>query len=465
MSKKILLIRSTMPGAKGKTVAHNMDAIMPPLGLMFLSSCLKKWGRHSYDVKLLDIGVKVARMDEMDQRIRDYSPDVVGISGLTCEEHRILDVADRVKKYNRNCPVIVGGPYASSDPQKVAKQKNIDFVSVHEAEYTFVELVDSLCSGGKSSQVKGFMSGNGKTHFPGNGKQPDQLDHLPFPDWNLVNINDYSASFNFNAPFLKSDRYMPIFTSRGCPYQCIYCHNLYGKEIRLRSAENILQELDILYNQYNIREIQIIDDIFNLHKDRVMELCQGIMDRKWDLSISFPNGVRGDILDRETIQALKMAGCYSMTFAVESTSERLQTMLKKNLNIGKLVENVSTAHHLGIMTFGFFMMGFPTETRKEMLDTMKFAEESLIDFPRVFQVRPHPGTLLFDLAVSEGFDPGKYHYGDYTYFSQKVNCSPLEDNEFHRLYSEGVYRINRDSRRLANQKKIFDSGMIGKYVY
>lgn len=465
--RKVLLIRSTVPGAKGHTVAQNQDAIMPPLGLMYLSSCLKKWGRHRYDVKLLDVGVEAGKMEELQGMINSFAPDFAGISGLTCEEHRILEIAAMVKDYNPACPVVLGGPYASSDPKHAAEKKDMDFVAVNEAEYTFVELLDALSGGGDARKVKGFMSrnGDGRPVFTGEGKRPDELDALPFPDWDLVNIDDYACSFNFNAPFLRSERYFPMFTSRGCPYHCIYCHNLYGKQIRLRSIDNIMEELEILYGRYGIREIQIIDDIFNLHRERVLELCDRIVERGWDLSISFPNGVRGDILDRETIAALKDAGCYSMTFAVETTSRRLQKLLQKNLNIPKLVENVRIASELGIITFGFFMIGFPTETREEMLDTMDFAEKSLLDFPRVFQVRPHPGTPLFDMAVKEGFDPDKYQYGHYTYFSQKVNCSPLGDEDFHRLYSEGVYRINRAEHRIARQKEIFAGGLIRKYVY
>ncbi len=467
MKPKVLLIRSTMPGAKGCTVAQNQDAIMPPLGLMYLSSCLKKWGKYPYDVKLLDIGVEMMNLAELEQKLRELAPDLVGISSLTCEAHRTLEIVEMVKKYKADCPVVLGGPYASSDAKEAANQKGVDYVAVNEAEYTFVDLLDTIFSGEDVSLVKGFImnNGNGGPVFTGEGRQPKELDRLPFPDWNLVNIDDYSSSFNFNAPFLKSEKYFPIFTSRGCPYLCIYCHNLYGKTIRLRSISNILEELELLVNDLGIREIQIIDDIFNLHRERVLEFCERVIARKWDLSISFPNGVRGDILDRETIEALKEAGCYSMTFAVETTSSRLQKMLKKNLNIEKLVENIKVATDLGVITFGFFMIGFPTESREEMLDTLRFAEKSLLHFPRVFQVRPHPGTPLFDLAVQEGFDPDKYSYGHYTYFSQKVNCSSLEDNEFHNLYSEGVYRINRDARRLEHQKKIFDSGLIGKYVY
>jgi radical SAM superfamily enzyme YgiQ (UPF0313 family) len=467
MKHKVLLIRSTIPGAKGHTVAQNQDAIMPPLGLMYLSSCLKKWGRHPYDVKLLDVGVEMEKSSELQERINAYAPDFVGISGMTCEEFRILEISEMVKNYNPECPVILGGPYASSDSKHAASQRHVDFVAVNEAEYTLVDLLDTLAGGGDASKVKGFMSrnGNGSPVFSGEGKRPETLDDLPFPDWDLVNLDDYACSFNFNAPFLKRERYFPLFTSRGCPYHCIYCHNLYGKQIRLRSIGNILEELGILYERYGVREIQIIDDIFNLHRERVLELCGKIVERGWDLSISFPNGVRGDILDRETIEALKDAGCYSMTFAVETTSQRLQKLLQKNLLIQKLVDNVRIASELKIITFGFFMIGFPTETREEMLDTLEFAEKSLIDFPRVFQVRPHPGTPLFDLAVKEGFDPQKYQSGHYTYFSQKVNCSPLEDEDFHKLYSEGVYRINKANHRILRQKEIFYGGLIGKYVY
>ena len=467
MKPRILLIRSTLPGAKGDTVAQNQDAIMPPLGLLYLSSSLKAFGKYSYEVRLIDLGVETHKMQELEAKIRSFEPHVVGIGGMTCEADRIREIAAMVKAWRRDCPVVLGGPYASSEPHNVARLEDIDFVAVNEAEYTFVELVDALWSGGDSSMVKGFVrkNGDGNPVFTGEGRHPSRLDEIPFPDWDLVNVEDYSNSFNFNAPFLKNERYMPIFTSRGCPYHCIYCHNLYGKTVRLRSMENIFQELEILYHRHKIREIQIIDDIFNLHRERVLEFCAGIKERQWDLGISFPNGVRGDILDRETIQALKEAGCYSMTFAVETTSLRLQKMLKKNLHIEKLVENVRIAAEEGIITFGFFMVGFPTETREEMQDTMEFAERSLIDFPRVFQVRPHPGTALFDLAVQEGFDPGKYNYGHYTYFSQRVNCSPLKDEEFHGLYSEGVYRINREPARLERQRRIFDSGLIGKYVY
>ncbi len=168
-------------------------------------------------------------------------------------------------------------------------------------------------------------------------------------------------------------RCAPIFTSRGCPFGCIYCHNVFGKKFRARSAENVLDELSMLKREYNIGEIEIIDDCFNIDLSRAKEIARGIIDRKLDIAISFPNGIRADHMDKELVDLLKEAGTYRVYYAVETASPRLQKLIRKNVDLDRPKEIVDYTAAQGIMTCGFFMMGFPTETEEEIRMTIDYA--------------------------------------------------------------------------------------------
>jgi radical SAM superfamily enzyme YgiQ (UPF0313 family) len=194
--------------------------------------------------------------------------------------------------------------------------------------------------------------------------------------------------------------------------------------------------------KYGFKEFEIIDDCFNLDRKRMYEILTGIRDRLSDVKLHFPNDLRTDILEQEDMALLKQAGTVSASFAIETSSPRMQEMIRKNLNIEKVVCAINAAVDAGIYSTGFFMIGFPTETYKEACDTIDFAASSSLHRVLLFNPIPFPGTGLAEMAADTLknknliFDPQKINYHTST-----LNISAMSDREFNRVFRKAYIRL------------------------
>jgi radical SAM superfamily enzyme YgiQ (UPF0313 family) len=337
--------------------------------------------------------------------------------------------------------VIAGGAHVSAWTDDVIEDLNVDVLAFGEGEETFDEIVTAVSNGGEPVGIKGTAwRVDGGTEF-GPPREPiSDLDRLPFPAWDLVRIESYERLPRPGN--VRRNRYMPIFTSRGCPFQCAYCHRTFPKRFRARSAENVLQELTTLAETYGINDIEIHDDAFNLDLTRAKKICKGIIERGLNLSIAFPNGVRSDRLDRELVSLLARAGTTNMGVAVDTASQRLQKRVGRLLDIDRVRDAISWAKREGITTVGYFMLGFPTETREELEATVRFAEESDLLFASFFIVTPYPGTPLWEETVGKT-GPSLPTYKDLNVFSGYFNLSEVDGGELRRIQRSAYCRFYR----------------------
>ena len=407
MMPRVLLIR---------TDSRSIPRVLsPPLGILYLASVLKSWAKHDFQVEVFDQRLWEKPWPLLQRRLEEFRPDLVGLSTLTFEDREMRQTADLVKKYSPSCPVVVGGPHGTIFYPEILTDENIDFVVVGEGEKSFIELADRLAEGGSNNPpLKGIaFRQDGKVFFPGGREPIADLDSLPFPAWDLVDLDRYPRFADFNGGLGKG-RYMGIFTSRACPYQCIYCHSVFGKGFRARSPENVVREIDTLVSQFRVKEFQVYDDCFNLDRDRVIAIARLIVDRGHKIRISFTTGVRGDLLDQEVLTWLRKAGGYSITIAIETASLRLQKLIGKNLDLEKVKTAIVTADRLGFLVKGLFMLGFPTETREELEATARLARELPLFNASFFTVVPFAKTPMWDMfqAAYPGynFDYQQHHY-------------------------------------------------------
>jgi radical SAM superfamily enzyme YgiQ (UPF0313 family) len=294
--------------------------------------------------------------------------------------------------------VVAGGPHATDSPQDVLANRSFDCAVIGEGEETAVELVRCFLAGEPLGDVKGLaVRAPGGTVKVSHRPPLTDLDTLPLPDHRLVDFLGINSgyvdfSFRYNTPHAN------LFTSRGCPYRCIYCHQMFGKKYHGHSARRIMAEIRALHDDFGITRFQIIDDIFNIDKRRAMELFESISRSGMKLTLSFPNAVRGDLVDAELVDAMWEAGVRYVAYAVETASPRLQKLIKKNLNLDRIAEAIRLSTARGIVTKGFFMVGFPTETEEEARQTIEFAKQSDLVLALFFTVVYFPGTELHRLA-------------------------------------------------------------------
>jgi anaerobic magnesium-protoporphyrin IX monomethyl ester cyclase len=426
---KILLIKAE------QNAPTNYHA--PPLGIMAVAANLRL--RSGADVRIVHQPVAGVGCDDLGPIIREFAPDWVGISAITFESKGLHRAAAVAKDVRKDLTVVAGGPHASFYTPEVMADPNVDYAVLGEGDRSAVELSAALRTGGPFDHIDGLAwRKGGELHVSPQTRFIEELDDLPFPAWDLVDIPAYAKYERMSRIGTRS--YMGLFTTRACPYRCVYCHRMFGKRLRRRSPENVMAELRALHDDHGVRDFEIVDDCFNFDLKRAKAIFDLIIASGLKLRLMFPNGVRGDHLDEEFMIKGRAAGVAAMSFGIETASPRLQELLHKNLDLEKVSQAVALARKHHIMTLGFFMLGFPTETAEELAMTIDFAVRSDLHAVNFFAVTPFAGTDLAEWATREGksvacdFD-NPFMGGGFT------NLTDLPDRQLKRMRQRGVLRF------------------------
>jgi anaerobic magnesium-protoporphyrin IX monomethyl ester cyclase len=429
---KILLIKPRFLDLKPRIITQ-------PMGLMYIGAMLKK---ASHELKIHDCALDYKQLQILRRTIKDWQPDFIGISIIITEVEQTKKIMSIIREIRSDVPVTFGGPWPSANPDESIKTLGADYVVIGEGEFVFPELIEALNHGRPTESIPGTVSlvnGNVKIN-PGRHLTEEELDNLPFPAWDLLDHKLYAKMHSM--PAVGCRRYMAIVTSRGCPYKCAYCHQTMGKVFRQRSVRSVVAEMEDLRFKFGFREMEIIDDCFNLDRKRMYEILTGIRDRIGDARLHFPNGLRADLIEPRDMDVFKQAGTVSVIFAVETASPRLQKMIRKNLNLEKTLHAIKASTRAGIYSSGFFMIGFPTESYKEASDTVEFAVRSTLHRPMFLHVVPYAGTELAEMTThrlkneKSASDPQEM-----TFHASTVNISAMSDRELQRVFRHAHMRV------------------------
>lgn len=379
---KILLIQ---PPAR--RLEHE-SIVVPPLGLAYLAAMLEAKG---YDVRILDAFALRQSWGYFEEAVKAAGADIIGMGGMTPvidNTYRALKICRKYCKY-----LVVGGPHVTIFKESILKEvPEADFAVYGEGEETFLELVDSLNSKSKVSGIAGTVSRHNV-----NPSRPliQDLDKLPFPSRHLLPNNRYKYIF------AKRKTVTTMFTSRGCPYQCIFCDkSVFGSKCRLRSAENVLTEIGEIIERFKDISIVFYDDLFTLDKERVIRICTGILERGFKFDWKCEGRV--DRIDEEMLGWMKKAGCSMIAYGVESGNQAGIDYLKKNTKIEDIRNAFSLTHKRGIESMAYFILGIPVETYEDERRTIEFAKEINPDYAQFSVLSPFPGTELYRNSIREG---------------------------------------------------------------
>ncbi len=435
---KVLLI-------KPRFIGLEFPLITQPLGLMYIGSMLKAAG---HEPKIHDCALDHKDLHVLRRILREWPPDFIGVSIIITEMEETKKIMELIRAICPEIPVTFGGPWPSANPEKSIMEFGADFVVMGEGELVFPELIDAINRKLPTDSIAGTASwcdGHVKIN-PGRPLTEDELNQLPFPAWELLDHKLYAKMHS--AAIMGRRPYMAMITSRGCPYQCVYCHQTMGKVFRKRSAQSVLSEMEELHFNQGFKEFEIIDDCFNFDRERMIAILTGIRDRLGNVKLHFPN-MRADRLESQDMALLKQAGTVSAAFAIETASPRLQKMIRKNLNIEKAVCAMNASVKQGIYSMGYFMIGFPTETYEEAKATIHFAIRSSLHRALFYIPIPFAGTGLAGMAAKAIKEKNiNVNLQKLSYFKNSLNLSVMSDDELHRSFRMAYRRFYLHPRRI-----------------
>lgn len=365
--------------------------ISPPLGLLYIAASLKEDG---HNVSLVDYNLEKISDDDLYRIIAGRKIEAVGISVVTPKVYGAMRLARLIKERNPHIIIIAGGPHATLVPEELIKEcPSIDFIIQGEGEIRSRELFSKLENKTDYGSVDGLVFKKSGQII--NNKVKDyiaDLNALPLPARELIDIKHYANK-------LKTSVYpaTTMMTSRGCPFQCIYCSKpITGSRIRSVSPKKVLEEIEELVNKYDIREIIFYDDSFTIDKPRVMKICDMIIERK--IKVRWQCETRVNLVDQEMLDKMKEAGCYLIAYGIESGSDRVLSILKKGIVKEQIRKAVEITKKARIQILGYFMLGIPGETEQDIKETIKFSKELDLDFAQFSIATAYPGTELYRIA-------------------------------------------------------------------
>lgn len=401
---KIIFVNTPLPRAKLQGQFKDVANILPPLGIGYMAAVLEKNGFSPKIIDCLPLGMSVEALIE---ELKREKPDIVGFSSTVIFINTTKEAARMVKEALPETVVILGGPHVTSLPEETMQCKDFDIGVLHEGEYTFLELAEALekdrglmCRKEKLAKIKGivFRDANEKLVFTDQRPLICNLDELPFPARHLFPpLGVYSP---VEASF-KRRPYAHLMSSRGCPYQCIFCDSkIFGHTVRVRSPENVIAELELLVKKYGVREVRFFDDTFTFDRKRVFELCRLMKERVPDLV--WTAITRVNCVDPEMLKAMADAGCWQISYGLESGNQRILNIMKKGTTLEQGRNAIKWTKAAGMETRAYFIFGMPGESAETINDTVRFAKELDLDVVTFYNVTLMPGNELYQIANREG---------------------------------------------------------------
>ncbi len=397
---KVALISTTWSIPKGY---DDRIRVPYPIGLIELAAVLEQ---HNIEVMLIDalgegwnqkkvIGDNtIIGLDDTDiiEKLKNFKPDYIGIGSLfTSQRDNVIRLAKSIKKNLKDVKLIVGGVDATICSNELTKY--FDYIIQGEADKSLLNLI---LHGSNTKIIKSDII--------------KDLNILPMPAYHLLNFQNYfdAGEAGLSSRGITINKWMSIFTSRGCPYHCNFCsiNLISSRKWRGKDPKKVLDEIECLNKKYGINYFFIEDDNMTLDVKRAEEIFDGIVKRKLKISFEFPNGIRADTMTKRLAKKLKKAGCKKVIFGIENgNQEFLKNVIHKNLDLNKVISATKICYKEGIQVGGFFIIGIPGENLNIMLSSiwfaMKLASHGMA--PGFTLATPLPKTEMFEDALKKGY--------------------------------------------------------------
>ena len=434
---KVVFVRP--PNLQKSGEWKKQGVIRCPLNIALLASFVRE--RGGYECSLVDFEAReISSPREMAEMVLGESPRYVCITTLTPRYPTVVRMAQEIKKLDPAVIIIAGGPHVTGSPE-TAVCDAISYGIVGEGEEALLELLDTLEKGRDASGVRNLIYPDNSTIRINPARDfIKDLDRLPFPAWDLMNLDEYVDPAYFEG------RHLAIFSGRGCPYDCSFCASrvTWQGKVRLRSVEDVLGEIRHIVHVLGVRNLMFWDDTFASNKKRAIDICNHIREEKLD--INYTVQLRGDSICEELVKVLKDSGCAFAGVGVESGNDRILEQIGKKETKELFRNAVRIMKDGGLPIIASYIIGLPGDTHHTIKETLDFALELEADQSKFMILTPCPGTRVYDLAVKRGLaNPASFEQMESLnyYDSVAINLSEVSDEDLIRYQDEAYARFDR----------------------
>lgn len=424
------------------------------MGIAYLASVLKEKG---HDVHVYNMAIYHYSISEMLELYKNHRFDVIGI-GFICGYYsfkEVTKICDALNTIDRPRVILGGhGPSPAPAAEFFLKRLQAEFVVLGEAELSLPMLIDALEKGTSYTDLPGIAYRDSNTVYFNKRMDPvKNLDTIPFPAWELFPMESYIA--NHPEPTKPEDRFGNVFTSRGCPFVCNFCYRM-ERGIRMRSVDNVMEEIGTLIDRYKINYIQFQDELMMVSERRILELCDGIEKNKFKFEFQF-NG-RLDIVTRVMLKRLKEVGCRFINYGIESADQKVLDNMDKRLTLEQIHKGLQMTIDSGIdpgVNILFGNIGDTRETFKKGFELLK-KYDTFCQNRTIKPVTPFPGTPLYDYAIDKGLlkDAEDFYIKHINSDSFTVNFSNVPDEEAYKLIFDANSFLIKEYHRRKGEAQI-----------
>jgi radical SAM superfamily enzyme YgiQ (UPF0313 family) len=405
----------------------------PPLGLLYIAGMLL---RHDFEVCLVD-GCLDGR-EAIQRAIREFRPDLVGVTCLTPGRKKALEVGRMAKEIHPGTKVLFGGAHPTiMYSQMMTHYREIDYIALGEGEHTCLEVAQGI----PPSEIRGLVYRDHAGKIVRNSQRPhvENLDSLPFPAWHLIDLKRYPPRndgyvLRVNGVNLEKEPRISVIFSRGCKGHCSFCSTWWiWRGWRHRSPENMTDELELLYTNFGIRHFCFSDDAMTVDQKAAESLCNEIVRR--GMKIAFHITTRTDCVDAVLLEKLKKAGCYSIAYGMETASPKLLSLMNKENDAQTARHAIRLTKDTGISVTALFIVGNVGETDETIEETIRFIRDTKPDIVGATgSLWIFPGTALYQKCKQAGFIDDEFWLSDEPYKIYTLEHSLDQLNRYHRRF-------------------------------
>lgn len=440
MPKYLYSIKSTKPN-------YNYSF---PMGLSYIYSVIKQNG---YSIDAYNLNHEEGKVEDlMNKKLGEKKYDIVGVGGMAIDYQVVEKIINICKNHNSKPLVILGGPIITSNKEIISKNINFDIGVIGEGEITIIELLKKIEKKESIKEVKGICyKENEKIIFTAPREQIDDLDSIPFPDYGAFGFekvlgNQDSLGLFFGL--MDNPRAYPLLGSRGCAFQCTFCHHSIGSRYRKRSVKNIINEIESAINKYKINSFVLNDDLFSANKERLYEFCKEIkkLNEKYSINLSWWCSLWVGTIDEKMLNTLKDAGCFYVGFGFESYSKDVLKSMKKPITPEQIDNAIKLCMKVNMPVVGNFIFGDINETKETAEETLNYWKNNCRGQVKLFFIHPYPGSEIYKSCLDRGiikdelnFIKNEIHH---TYIRNMTK--DMGNKEFEELKKK-VYELTRTS--------------------